>query len=81
MGRIVRRLRSQFGLRRTHSSSPFLDGFWQGMAAPVMLYKPPSQQSIYQGANDRIANAWARVGKHMWAAMGDLDRETGRRHD
>jgi len=76
MGRIVRHLR-----RRMRPSSAFWGGFWQGLAAPTMLYEPPSRKSSYHDANDRIADAWAEVGGHLWAAMGRLDEQSRKHRD
>ena len=75
MGRIVRRLR-----RWRHPSSNFWRGFQEGLAAPTLLFTTPSQKSVYQEANDRIADCWAEVGQHMWDAVGQVDHEIGTDH-
>jgi len=76
MGRMIRHV-----TRRLKPSSTFWGGFWQGLAAPTMLYEQPTRRSAYDEANDMIADAWDEVGQQMWKAMGRIDRQVGRNRD
>ncbi len=77
MGQIVRRFRNRLAQRPPHALTTFWEGFWQGLAAPTMVYEPPSRHSPYDGANAMIRGAWSQVGQSINGAMGDLDKQVG----
>ena len=76
MGRVIRRIG-----RRLRPSSTFWTGFWNGLAAPTLLYESQPHRPGYHDANEMIANAWSEVGRHMWTAIGTLDKQAGRHRD
>jgi hypothetical protein len=65
--------------RRRKRPSAFWAGFWEGLAAPTLLFSF-SREEPYESARKRIEQSWQEVGRHMWWAVGEVDPSAESRH-